>query len=77
LSDHVTALLLAPALLLVPVTDAAKVADAPAPSDTAGGESEMPIGTKDTAALIDFVESATLVAVTVTVCWLERTEGAR
>jgi hypothetical protein len=36
----------------------------------------MPIGTKDTAALIDFVESATLVAVTVTVCWLERTEGA-
>ena len=64
------------AVLLVPVTVAAKVADPPSPSDTEAGPTVTPTGCNDTMALADLVESATLVAVTVTACWLAIIAGA-
>jgi hypothetical protein len=67
---HVTA------VLLVPVTDAVNVADLLAASDAEGGPTVTPIGCNDIVALAVFVESATLVAVTVTVCWLAIIAGA-
>ncbi len=70
LMDQVTA------VLLVPVTEALKVADAPAASDTKPGPTVTPTGCSDTVALAVFVESAALVAVTVTVCWLPTIDGA-
>jgi hypothetical protein len=56
------------AVLLVPVTEALKVADAPAPSATEPGPTVTPTGCSETAALAVFVASAELVAITVTVC---------
>ena len=70
LSDHVTA------VLPVPVTPAVKVADWPAASDAEAGPTVTPIGCNVTVALAVFVESATLVAVSVTVCWLATIGGA-
>ena len=70
LSDQLTA------VLLLPVTQAVNVADAPTPSDAEAGPNVTPIGIKDTVALAAFVESATLVAVTVTLCWLAIIAGA-
>ena len=70
LSDQVTA------VLLVPVTEALKVADAPAPSDTEAGPIVTATGVRDTVALAALVVSAALVAVTVTVCWLAIIAGA-
>jgi hypothetical protein len=62
LSDQVTA------VLLVPLTEAVKVADWPAPSDAEAGPTVTPIvGCSDTVAPAVLVESTTLVAVTVTV----------
>ena len=56
--------------MLVPVTEAVKVAEAPAPNDTAAGATVTPTATpadtKDTVALAVLVGSATLVAITVT-----------
>ena len=63
-------------VLLVPVTVAAKVAEAPTPTDAVDGPSVTATGVKDTVALAVLVESATLVAVTVTVCWLAMGMGA-
>jgi hypothetical protein len=70
LSDQVTA------LLPVPVTEALKVADAATPSDTEAGPIVTPTGVRDTRALAVLVESAALVAVTVTVCGVAITAGA-
>ena len=70
LRDHVTA------VLLVPVTEAVKVAEAPMPSDTEAGPTVTPTGVKDTVALAVLVESATLVAVIVTFCALLMVDGA-
>ena len=70
LSDQVTA------VLLVPVTDALKVADAEAPSETEAGPIVTATGVKDTVAVAVLVESAALVAVTVMVCWLAIIAGA-
>jgi hypothetical protein len=64
------------AVLLVPVTVAAKVADLPAPSDAAAGPTVTATGYNVTVALAVFVGSAALVAVTVTVCWLGIIPGA-
>jgi hypothetical protein len=69
-SDQVTA------VLLVPVTEAVKVADFPASSVTEAGPSVTPTGCSDTVAAADAVESATLVAVIVTFCWLATIAGA-
>ena len=63
-------------MLLVPVTEALKVVDAPAPSDTEAGPIVTPTGVSDTVALAVLVVSAALVAVTVTVCWLAMIDGA-
>jgi len=70
LSDQVTAVLPAP------VTEAIKVVDAPAASDTEPGPIVIPTGRNDTVAIAVLVESAALVAVTVTVCWLVIIGGA-
>ena len=70
LSDQVTA------VLLVPVTEALKVADAEAPSETEVGPIVTATGVSDTVALAVLVVSAALVAVTVTVCWLATIDGA-
>ena len=70
LSDQVTA------VLPVPVTEALKVADAPAPSDTEAGPIVTATGVSDTVALAVFVVSAALVAVTVTICLLAIIGGA-
>jgi hypothetical protein len=70
LSDQVTV------VLLVPVTEALKVADAEAPSETEAGPIVTATGVKDTMALAVLVESASLVAVTVMVCWLAIVAGA-
>jgi hypothetical protein len=70
LSDQVTAVLLAP------VTDALKVADAEAPSETDAGPIVTATGVRDTAAVAVLVVSATLVAVTVMDCWLAIIVGA-
>jgi hypothetical protein len=70
LSDQVTA------VLLVPVTEALKVADAAAPSETEAGPIVTATGVRDTVALAVLLVSAALVAVTVTVCWLAIIAGA-
>ena len=70
LIDQVTA------LLLVPVTEALKVADAPAPRDTEDGAIVTPTWFKDTVEVSIFVGSATLVAVIVTVCGVPTIAGA-
>jgi hypothetical protein len=70
LMDQVTA------VLPVPVTEALKVAVAPAPRATEPGPTVTPTGCNDTVALAVFVESAALVAITVTVCWLPTINGA-
>ena len=70
LSDPVTA------VLLVPVTEALKVADAAAPSETVAGPIVTATGERDTVAVAVLVVSAALVAVTVTVCWLATMAGA-
>ena len=62
--------------MLVPVTEAVKVAEAPMPSDTEAGATVTPVGVKDTLALALLVESAMLVAVIVTVCALLIEAGA-
>ena len=62
--------------MLVPVTEAVKVAEAPTLSDTEAGATVTPVGVKDTVALAVLVESATLVAVIVTVCALPIEAGA-
>ena len=64
------------AVLLVPVTEAVKVAVAPTPSDTEVGPTVTPTGVKETVALALFVESAMLVAVIVTFCELLIVFGA-
>src|ERR1700691_2966603 len=73
LRDQVTA------VLPFPVTEAVKFAEAPPPSDTAAGATVTPTATpdnsKDTAELAILVASATLLAVTVTVCWLATMAG--
>jgi hypothetical protein len=71
MSDQVTAVLLAP------VTDALKLADAPAPSDTEAGPIVTEIGVRDTEALAVFVVSAALVAVIVTAWCIATIAGAR
>src|SRR6202167_4837040 len=63
LSDQVTA------VLLVPVTDALKVADAAAPSETEAAPIVTATGVRDTVALAVLLVSAALVAVTATVWW--------
>ena len=63
-------------MLLVPVTEAIKVVDWPAESVAEAGPTFTPTGCNDTVALAVFVESVTLVAVIVTVCWLAMTDGA-
>jgi hypothetical protein len=70
LSDHVTA------VLPVPVTEALKVADAPAPSDAEAGPIVTATGVSETVAVAVFVVSAALVAVTVTICLLAIIGGA-
>jgi hypothetical protein len=70
LSDHVTA------VLPVPVTEALKVADAPAPSDAEAGPIVTATGVRDTVALAVLLVSAALVAVTVTICWFAIIAGA-
>jgi hypothetical protein len=70
LRDQVTA------VLLVPVTEVVKVAEAPMPSDTEAGPTVTPTGIKETVALAVLVGSATLVAVIVTVCALPMVFGA-
>src|SRR5580698_4598452 len=70
LSDHVTA------GLLVPVTVGANAAPPPALSETEAGPTVTAMGCSETVALDVFVESAMLVAVTVTVCWLATIAGA-
>ena len=70
LRDHVTA------VLLVPVTEAVKVAEAPMPSDTEAGPTVTPTGVKDTVALALLVVSTMLVAVIVTICELLIVFGA-
>lgn len=69
-SDQVTE------VLLVPVTEAVNVADLPAPSDTEAGPTVTATGINVTVALAVLVESAALLAVTVTVCWLAMVAGA-
>jgi hypothetical protein len=54
-------------VLLVPLTEAVKVADWPGTSVTDAGPSVTPTGSSDTVAQAVFVESTTLEAVTVTV----------
>ena len=70
LRDQVTA------VLLVPVTEAVKVAEAPMPSDTEAGPTVTPTGVKDTVALALLVVSTMLVAVIVTICELLIVFGA-
>ena len=70
LSDHVTP------VLLLPVTEALNVADAPAPSDTEAGPIVTATGVRDTVALAVLVVSAALVAVTVTVSCFATIVGA-
>lgn len=62
--------------MLVPLTDALNVADWPAPTAAEPGATVTAIGCRDTVALADLVESATLVAVIVTVCWAAISVGA-
>jgi len=64
------------ALLLEPVTEALKVADAPAPSDTEDGVIVTPTCVKDTVEVAVFVESVALVAVIVTICEVPTIDGA-
>jgi hypothetical protein len=68
LSDQVTA------VLLVSVTEALNVADAPAPSDTEGGAMVTATGVRDTVALAVLLVSTMLVVVTVIV-WCFATIG--
>jgi hypothetical protein len=70
LSDQVTA------VLPVPVTEALNVAAAPAPSDAEAGPIVTATGVSDTVALAVLVESAALVAVTVTVWSFATIAGA-
>jgi hypothetical protein len=70
LSDQLTA------VLPDPVTEAVNVAVVPTPSDTEAGPNVTPLGINDTVALAAFVESATLVAVTVTLCLIAMVAGA-
>jgi hypothetical protein len=63
-------------VLLAPVTVAAKVAEAPTPTDAVDGPTVTATGVKDTVALAVLVESATLVAVIVTVWALLIEAGA-
>jgi hypothetical protein len=70
LSDQVTA------VLPVPMTEALKVADAPAPSDAEAGPIVTATGVSDTVAFAVFVVSAALVAVTVTIRSLAIIGGA-
>ena len=63
-------------MLLVPVTVAAKVAVAPTPTDAVDGPTVTATGIKGTVALAVLVVSTTLVAITVTVCWLAIVLGA-
>jgi hypothetical protein len=70
LRDQVTA------VLLVPVTEAVKVAEAPPPSVAEAGPTVTPTGIKEMVALAVLVESALLVAVIVTVCPLVMVFGA-
>ena len=64
-------------VLLVPVTEAAKVAEAPPPNEAVDGPTVTATGIKDTVALAILLGSAALVAITVTVCWLAIIVGAR
>jgi hypothetical protein len=70
LSDQVTA------VLLVPVTEALKVADAEAANETEAGPIVTATGVKDTVALAVLVESAALVAIIVMICSLAIIAGA-
>ena len=70
LTDQVTA------VLLVPVTEAVKVAVPPTPTDAEVGPSVTPTGIKDAIALALLVGSAVLVAVIVTVCGPLIVDGA-
>ena len=70
LIDHFTA------VLLVPVTVAVNCWLPPASRFAADGITETPTGINVRLALPDFAGSATLVAVTVTVCWLATRFGA-
>jgi hypothetical protein len=63
-------------VLLVPVTDAVKVAKPSTPSDAVGGPTVTPTGVKDTVALALLVVSTMLVAVIVTICELLIVFGA-
>jgi hypothetical protein len=54
-------------VLLAPVTEAVKLADAPAPSEAEAGPIVTATGVRDTVALAVLVLSAALVAVTVIV----------
>jgi hypothetical protein len=58
------------------VTEAVKVADWPAASEAEVGPTFTPTGCNDTEAVAVTSESATLVAVIVTVCWLAMIDGA-
>jgi hypothetical protein len=62
LSDQVTA------LLLDPLTEALNVAAPPTPRFTEPGPTATTTGISDTVALASLLESAALVAITVTVC---------
>ena len=70
LSDQVTA------LLLDPLTEALNVAEPPTPRFTEPGPTVTTTGISDTVALASLLESAALVAITVTVCWLAIEAGA-
>ena len=70
LRDHVTAVLAAP------VTVEVKVALWPSPSNAVPGDRLITTGFKVTVAVAVFVESATLAAVTVSVCRLAIEAGA-
>jgi hypothetical protein len=62
--------------LLLPVTEALNVADWPALNDVVGGPTVTATGCNVTVALAEIVESATSVAVTVTVCCAATVDGA-
>jgi hypothetical protein len=62
--------------LLVPVTDAVKVADALALRFMEAGATVIPTGVKYTVAVAVLVESVRAVAVTATLCSVAMTPGA-
>jgi hypothetical protein len=64
------------AVLLVSVTEAVKVADAPALSEAEAGPIVTATGVRDTVALAVFVVSTALVVITVTVCCFATIAGA-